>query len=111
MRNFLKEIKWFSFWKLVLYFVLAAGVYAGIYRFLFGLGPSTHLTDEFPWGIWVGFDVLCGVMLAAGGFTLTGAVHIFNIKRLHPIVRPTVLTAFLGYALVSVALIFDLGRP
>ena len=111
MRNFLKEIKWFSFWKLVLYFVLAAGLYAGVYRFLFGLGPSTHLSDEFPWGIWVGFDVLCGVMLAAGGFTLTGAVHIFNIKRLHPIVRPTVLTAFLGYALVSVALLFDLGRP
>ena len=111
MRNFLKEIKWFSFWKLVLYLVLAAGLYATVYRFAMGLGPSTHLTDEFPWGIWVGFDVLCGVMLAAGGFTLTGAVHIFNIKRLHPIVRPTVLTAFLGYALVSVALLFDLGRP
>ena len=105
------DIKWFSFWKFVLYFVLAAGLYAAVYRFFLGLGPSTHLTDEFPWGIWVGFDVLCGVMLAAGGFTLTGAVHIFNIKRLHPIVRPTVLTAFLGYALVSVALLVDLGRP
>ncbi len=55
--------------------------------------------------------MLCGVMLAAGGFTLTAAVHIFNIKKLHPIVRPTVLTAFLGYILVSVALLFDLGRP
>lgn len=111
MKFDVKDIKWFSFWKLVLYFVLAAGLYATVYRFLVGLGPATHLTDEFPWGIWVGFDVLCGVMLAAGGFTLTGAVHIFNIKRLHPIVRPTVLTAFLGYALVSVALLVDLGRP
>jgi Ni/Fe-hydrogenase subunit HybB-like protein len=105
------NIKWFSFWKLVLYFVLAAGLYATVYRFFLGLGPSTNLTDQFPWGIWIGFDVLCGVMLAAGGFTLTGAVHIFNIKRLHPIVRPTVLTAFLGYVLVSVALMVDLGRP
>jgi Ni/Fe-hydrogenase subunit HybB-like protein len=111
VRNFLREIKWFSFWKLVLYFILAAGLYATVYRFMYGLGPATHLSDEFPWGIWVGFDVLCGVMLAAGGFTLTGAVHIFNIKRLHPIVRPTVLTAFLGYMLVSVALLVDLGRP
>jgi Ni/Fe-hydrogenase subunit HybB-like protein len=110
-KQILKDIKWLSFWKLVLYFVLAAGAYATIYRFLLGLGPSTHLSDEFPWGIWVGFDVLCGVMLAAGGFTLTGAVHIFNIKRLHPIVRPTVLTAFLGYVLVSMALMVDLGRP
>src|ERR1044072_9550429 len=50
-------------------------------------------------------------MLAAGGFTLTAAVHIFNIKRLRPIIRPTILTAFLGYVLVCIALMFDLGRP
>ena len=59
------------------------------------------MSDQYPWGIWIGFDVLCGVMLAAGGFTLTGAVTSLNIKRLEPIVRPTVLTAFAGYLLVS----------
>ncbi len=100
-----------TFWRLVFLALMAAGFYATIVRFTRGLGPSTNLSDQFPWGIWVGFDVLCGVMLAAGGFTLTAAVHIFNIKRLRPIVRPTVLTAFLGYILVSVALMFDLGRP
>ncbi len=101
----------FTFWKLVFLALMAAGFYATIVRFTQGLGRSTNLNDQFPWGIWVGFDVLCGVMLAAGGFTLTAAVHIFNIKRLRPIVRPTVLTAFLGYLLVSVALMYDLGRP
>ena len=100
-----------TFWKLVFLAFLAAGTYATAVRFLRGLGPSTNLNDQFPWGIWIGFDVLCGVMLAAGGFTLTAAVHIFNIKRLRPIVRPTVLTAFLGYLLVCVALMYDLGRP
>jgi Ni/Fe-hydrogenase subunit HybB-like protein len=100
-----------TFWKVVFLALMAAGFYATVLRFTEGLGRSTNLNDQFPWGIWVGFDVLCGVMLAAGGFTLTAAVHIFNIKRLHPIVRPTVLTAFLGYLLVSVALMFDLGRP
>jgi Ni/Fe-hydrogenase subunit HybB-like protein len=100
-----------TFWRLVFLALMAAGFYATVVRFTQGLGPSTNLNDQFPWGIWVGFDVLCGVMLAAGGFTLTAAVHIFNIKRLRPIVRPTVLTAFLGYILVSVALMFDLGRP
>ena len=90
---------------------MAAGLYATVVRFTQGLGRSTNLSDQFPWGIWVGFDVLCGVMLAAGGFTLTAAVHILNIKRLHPIIRPTILTAFLGYLLVCVALMFDLGRP
>jgi len=101
----------FTFWKLVFLAILAAGFYATVIRFTEGLGKSTNLSDQFPWGIWVSFDVLCGVMLAAGGFTLTAAVHIFNIKRLHPIVRPTVLTAFLGYVLVCVALMYDLGRP
>jgi Ni/Fe-hydrogenase subunit HybB-like protein len=100
-----------TLWKLIFLAFMAAGMYATAVRFLQGLGPSTNLNDQFPWGIWIGFDVLCGVMLAAGGFTLTAAVHIFNIKRLHPIIRPTVLTAFLGYLLVCVALMYDLGRP
>jgi Ni/Fe-hydrogenase subunit HybB-like protein len=100
-----------TFWRIVLLMLTAIGAYGTYVRFRYGLGPSTNLSDQFPWGIWIGFDVLCGVMLAAGGFTLTAAVHILNIKRWHPIVRPTVLTAFLGYVLVSVALLFDLGRP
>ena len=69
------------------------------------------MTDQFPWGIWIGFDCLCGVMLAAGGFCVTGAVYIFHIERLHCIVRPAMLTAFLGYVLFIVGLLFDLGRP
>ena len=101
----------FTFWKLIFLFLMAAGLYATFIRFTQGLGASTNLSDQFPWGIWVSFDVLCGVMLAAGGFTLTAAVHILNIKRLHSIIRPTILTAFLGYILVSAALMFDLGKP
>src|SRR5579883_2771173 len=101
----------FTFWKAVFLLIVAAGAYGTFVRFFRGLGASTNLSDQFPWGIWIGFDVLCGVMLAAGGFTLTAAVHILNIQRLKPIVRPTILTAFLGYVLVSVALLFDLGRP
>ena len=100
-----------TFWKLVFLALMATGFYSTVLRFTQGLGRTTNLSDQFPWGLWIGFDVLCGVMLAAGGFTLTSAVHIFNIKRLHPIVRPTILTAFLGYLLVCVALMYDLGRP
>jgi len=100
-----------TFWKLVFLALMAIGFYATVVRFTQGLGRSTHLSDRFPWGLWIGFDVLCGVMLAAGGFTLTTAVHILNTKRLDPIVRPTILTAFLGYLLVTIALMFDLGRP
>jgi len=101
----------FTFWKLVFLFLIAAGLYATVIRFTQGLGASTNLSDKFPWGIWVSFDVLCGVMLAAGGFTLTATVHILNIKRMHSIIRPTILTAFLGYVLVCFALMYDLGKP
>ena len=99
-----------TFWKAVLAAVLLAGACATVLRFTQGLGASTHLSDSFPWGVWIGFDVMCGVMLAAGGFTLTATVYIFNLKKFKPIVRPTVLTAFLGYVLVVIALLFDLGR-
>lgn len=100
-----------SFWQLVFVAILGAGLYSTVVRFTGGLGASTALSDGFPWGLWVGFDVLCGVALAAGGFTLSAVVYIFNIERFRPIVRPTILTAFLGYVLVIVALLFDLGRP
>ena len=100
-----------TFWKTVMVIVLLAGFYATLLRITRGLGATTNLSDAFPWGLWIGFDVLCGVMLAAGGFTLTATVYIFNLERFRPIIRPTVLTAFLGYSLVVVALLFDLGRP
>lgn len=100
-----------TFWRVVFVAILIAGAAATVIRFTQGLGPSTNLSDEFPWGIWIGFDILCGVMLAAGGFTLMATVHIFNAERFHPIVRPALLTAFLGYLLVVGALMFDLGKP
>ena len=100
-----------TFWSAVFAVIMAAGLYASYLRFFHGLGAATNLSDGFPWGLWIGFDVLCGVGLAAGGFTLVAAVHIFNIERYKPILRPAILTAFLGYLLVIVALMFDLGRP
>ncbi len=108
MRQFLSKL---TFWKVVAAALLAAGAFSVFYRFTKGLGPSTHLSDQFPWGLWIGFDVVCGVGLAAGGFTLAAMVYIFNIKRFEPVLRPTILTAFLGYILVIVGLLCDLGRP
>ncbi|MEJ2048848.1 MAG: Ni/Fe-hydrogenase cytochrome b subunit [Calditrichota bacterium] len=100
-----------TFWKVIFYILIIAGLYSAFVRFFFGLGTATNLSDGFPWGLWIGFDILCGVGLAAGGFTMAAVVYIFNIKRYKPIVRPAVLTAFLGYLLVIFALLFDLGRP
>ncbi len=98
-------------WTAVFWIIMAGAAYATWVRYAHGLGASTNLSDGFPWGLWIGFDVLCGVGLAAGGFTLVAIVHIFNIQRYKPILRPAILTAFLGYVLVIVALMFDLGQP
>ena len=108
MKRYLQSL---TFWKIAAAVIILSGLYATYVRFTQGLGASTNLSDQFPWGLWIGFDILCGVGLAAGGFTLAAIVHIFNIKRFEPILRPTILTAFLGYVLVIVALLFDLGRP
>jgi Ni/Fe-hydrogenase subunit HybB-like protein len=100
-----------TFWRVVFVILMILGAYATFIRFTQGLGASTNLSDQFPWGMWIGFDVMCGVMLAAGGFTLMAAVHIFNVKDYKPVARPALLTAFLGYILVVAALMFDLGKP
>jgi Ni/Fe-hydrogenase subunit HybB-like protein len=98
-------------WRVAGAAFLVLGLWLTVLRFARGLGAVTNLSDQTPWGLWVGFDVLCGVALAAGGFALTALVYVLGQRHLYPILRATVLTAFLGYILVSVGLIYDLGKP
>ena len=92
--------------------ILLLGAAVAVNRFFIGgLAGATNLDDNNPWGIWIGFDLLCGVALAAGGFTTTAGALLFNIKGLRPAVKPAILTAFLGYSFVVFALLFDVGRP
>ena len=91
--------------------IIIAGLIVTFLRFTKGLGAVTNLDDNNPWGIWIGFDLLCGVALAAGGYVTSAACYIFGLKRYHSAVRPAILTAFLGYALVVLALHYDVGRP
>ena len=70
-----------TFWRGVFFLLMTVGLVLTVIRYSQGLGAVTNLSDTYPWGLWVGFDVLCGVGLAAGGFTITAIVHIFNVKR------------------------------
>src|SRR4051794_33890964 len=65
--------------------ILAVGIPLLIYRFAAGLGATTNLSQTSPWGIWIGFDMMTGIVLAAGGFTLATAVHLFGLHDYHPI--------------------------
>ena len=95
-----------------LLFVLAAfGIILALIRFGRGLAWATNLNQGYPWGFWIGFDILAGIALAAGGFVVAGLVHVFGGEKYHPMVRPAIVTAFLGYLLFIFALLVDLGRP
>ena len=91
--------------------IILLGLILTVLRFTKGLASVTNLSDYNPWGLWIGFDLLTGVALAAGGFVTSAAVYIFGFKKYHFAVRPAVLTGFLGYALVVLALNYDVGRP
>ena len=110
-RLVVNEIKGYHrFIKFLIFLVVVAAV-ASMARFVFGLGATTNLNDTYPWGLWVSFDVVTAVPLAAGAFTLGAIVHCFNIKKLEPLVRPAIVTGFLGYSLVAIGLLLDLGQP
>jgi octaheme c-type cytochrome (tetrathionate reductase family) len=100
----------FTFGTLTLLIFMGVGFSFGLTRMFLGLGAVTNLDDHNPWGIWIAFDVACGVALAAGGFTTAALVDIFGRKKYLPLLRPAILTAFLGYLWVAIALSFDLGR-
>lgn len=95
----------------ILTLVVILGLIPMVIRYIYGLGSVSNLSDGRPWGFWISFDLYCGVALAAGGFTLAGWVYLFNREKYHAVARPAVLTAFLGYTLVILALLVDLGQP
>ena len=91
--------------------ILLGGAVILAIRFTRGLAATTNLSHTNPWGLWIGFDVMSGVALAAGGFVTSSAVYLFGMKEYKPVVRPAILTGFLGYFLVVLGLLADLGRP
>ena len=91
--------------------IILGGIAIIAVRFARGLGAVTNLSQAYPWGIWIGFDVVTGVAFAGGAYILTFAVHILKVKKYEPIVRATVLNGFLAYVFYSGALLLDLGRP
>jgi Ni/Fe-hydrogenase subunit HybB-like protein len=97
--------------RAALFVILMLGIIAGAIRLFFGLGATTNLNDAYPWGLWISFDVLSGVALAAGGFTMAAAIYIFNLKKFEPLLRPAKLSAFIGYLVFVIGLFFDLGQP
>lgn len=91
--------------------IILVGAVILVIRFTQGLGSVTNLSQEFPWGVWKGFNVITGVAFAGGAYVITFMVYVLGLEKYHPIVRVTVLNGFLAYLFYAGALILELGRP
>jgi len=103
--------KFFTPFNIISLPVILVGFVIIIIRFWKGIGAVTNLTQEVPWGLWIGFDVVTGVAFAGGAYVITFMVYILNMRKYHSIVRVTVLNGFLAYVFYAGALLLDLGRP
>ncbi|WP_305045563.1 NrfD/PsrC family molybdoenzyme membrane anchor subunit [Geoalkalibacter sp.] len=110
-KNIINEIQGYHRFIKFLILLVALAALGSAVRFIFGLGATTNLNDTYPWGLWISFDVVTAVPLAAGAFTIGVVAHVFRIEKLEPLVRPAIVTGFLGYSLVCVGLMLDLGQP
>lgn len=112
---FIQELKprgpWITPFNVISIPVILTGVVILVYRFIYGLGSVTNLTQDTPWGLWMGFDVVTGVALAGGAYVITFVVYVIKVEKYHSIVRATVLNGFLAYCFYGGALLIDLGRP
>ena len=94
----------------ILLALMAFGGVSMVARFALGLGGSTHLSDTYPWGLWIAFDLIW-IAVAAGAFAMAGAIYVFQRKDLYGLGRKAVLMGLLSYSFVTVTLVADLGLP
>jgi len=91
--------------------IILVGLPFVVMRFTQGIGAVTHASQDQPWGLFLSWGLFTGVPLAATGYIMASAVYIFGLKDYHSLVRPAVLTGFIGYLFAVIFLLFDLGRP
>jgi Ni/Fe-hydrogenase subunit HybB-like protein len=102
---------WLTPFNVISIAIMAASAAILAWRFAFGLGTVSNVDQEFPWGLWKGFNVITGVAFAGGAYVLTFLVYVLRLEKYHSIVRATVLNGFLAYCFYAGALVLDLGRP
>jgi len=100
-----------TLWRVIVGIIFVTGLYATYIRFFHGFRASTNLSDQMPWGLWVGLGTLCGVGLSAAGFGISAAVELLGMERYRPILRSAILISFLGYLTVCVGYLYEIGLP
>jgi Ni/Fe-hydrogenase subunit HybB-like protein len=96
---------------LILMALAGAAFVTAMWRFIFGIGAVSNLSNAYPWGFWVSFDLFTGIAISSGAFILAAIVYIFEMEEFRPLLRPTLLTGLIGYIMEVIALMVDLGHP
>jgi Ni/Fe-hydrogenase subunit HybB-like protein len=96
---------------LILLALMGIAFVIAMVRYADGIGAISNLSNSYPWAFWISFDLFTGVAISSGGFLMAATVYIFELKQFKPLLRPSILTAFLGYIMVVIALLVDLGHP
>lgn len=91
--------------------IFAIGVPLILQRYIYGLNAVTHGSNDYPWGLFLGFGLFGMVPLSASGFMLGTTVELFGRKDFHPIERLALLNGLLGYFFAVLFLEVDLGMP
>lgn len=80
-------------------------------RFIKGIGAVSNMSDGYPWGIWITYDVATGTAIACGGYAMAILIYIRNRMHYHPMIRSAILTSMFGYGLAGFSVMVDVGRP
>jgi len=105
-----RNIPLFSFWGIVQITLALGAIGVAVAKLIYGLGAVTNLSDNWPWGLWIAFDVGAYIASAAGGFVLAAVVYIFGLEKYRPLVKPAILIAALCYTIGAIGIMIDLGR-
>ena len=89
--------------------VLIGFFFVGV-RYVKGIGAVSNMSDGYPWGIWIAYDVATGTAIACGGYAMAILIYIRNHWRFHPLIRSALLTSLFGYGLAGFSVVVDLGR-
>ena len=109
-RQYLQQL-WRNPVNWLLLIIFSVGLPLLLQRYIFGLGSITHASNDYPWGLFLGFGLFGMVPLSASGFLLGTTVTLFGRQDFHPIERLALLNGLLGYFFAVVYLEVDLGMP
>ncbi|MGD9807139.1 MAG: Ni/Fe-hydrogenase cytochrome b subunit [Deferribacterales bacterium] len=93
----------------LLFFTALGFVLVGV-RFVKGIGAVSNMSDGYPWGIWIAYDVATSTALACGGYAMAIIIYIMNRMTYHPLIRSALVTSMFGYMLAGLSVMVDIGR-